>query len=511
MAERILPQRDSTSTITLSGTLPADLARTVASRVGVTGLAFAAVDLSFHVLFTFLRPPGFPRDLDNAFLANGAVGISAGFALWWFSRRWAASPMRVLRLGLAFEVLASLLIGLAESAMPWVPGHSLQGHSSISFWISTFALVAPAPFGLALTHALLSAAMAPLGMAINIAWRGNPVPPLEVWAMWSAAPFLMAVICTWIGRWIYRLGVDLERVRSMGSYQLIEPLGQGGMGEVWKAEHRYLSRDAAVKLIGSRNTNTELVRKRFEREAQAIAHLECPHTVSIFDFGATPEGQLYFAMELIRGVDLEKLVKRFGPQPQERVRHILLGALRSLEEAHAAGLVHRDIKPSNILLARVGLDHDFVKVVDFGLVKVKHDPEATHLTLEQQTMGTPAYMAPELAAGEESAIDGRADLYSLGCVAYWLLTGRPVFAGPTPMAIVLKHLQEPVPPLREAMELPLDADLERLVMCCLEKNADARPASARLLRESLTELRLPSTWNEGRAAEWWQTHLPEKA
>jgi serine/threonine-protein kinase len=307
------------------------------------------------------------------------------------------------------------------------------------------------------------------------------------------------------------MGLELEQVKNLGSYQLLEPLGQGGMGEVWRAKHRYLAREAAVKLIGTKGKQTEAMQKRFEREAQATARLESPHTVSIFDFGSTPEGQLYFAMELIRGLNLHQLVQRYGPQPAGRVRNILVAVLRSLEEAHAAGLVHRDIKPSNILLGRLGVEHDFVKVVDFGLVKVAAEEGLTQLTLDQQALGTPSFMAPELAGGEEEQVDGRADLYALGCVGYWLLTGRNVFEGPTPMAILLKHLQEPVTAPSAVTELRVDRDLERMVLWCLEKDPEKRPRGARELRLALEALRMEGEWDAERAADWWRTNLPALA
>ncbi len=321
----------------------------------------------------------------------------------------------------------------------------------------------------------------------------------------------MAVFCTWIARWIYRMGQELEQVKSLGSYQLIEQVGHGGMGEVWRAKHRYLARDAAVKLIGAKGKDAEETRKRFEREAQAIARLESPHTVSIFDYGVTPEGQLYFAMELIRGMNLDQLVKRFGPVSNARVRQIWLGVLRSLEEAHAAGLVHRDIKPSNILLARMGLEYDWVKVVDFGLVKMGADEGVTQITMDRQTLGTPAFMAPEIATGDEDVIDGRADLYATACVVYWLLTGRNVFGGATAMATLLKHMNEPVEAPSAVTEMPVDAELERLVLWCLEKKPENRPTGAKQLREKLEALRLREEWTSTQAEEWWKTNLPALA
>jgi serine/threonine-protein kinase len=505
-----LPERALSATPTLSLPIPGDLARVAAKRVGIVGLTYSAAYTAFEALFYLTRAQAVSGMMPY-FKFSAAIGVLTGLFIFWISRRWEDKPWRVVQLGLIFEVFASLQISLAETAIPFEQSLLLRGHSSLAFWISTFALVAPAPYGQALVAALLSAAMAPAGIAINIWLRGNPVPPPEVWAIWSAAPFLMAIFCTWIARWIYRMGQELEQVKNLGSYQLLEPVGQGGMGEVWKAKHRYLAREAAVKLIGPKGKDAAETRRRFEREAQAIARLESPHTVSIFDFGVTPEGQLYFAMELIRGMNLDQLVKRFGPLPSPRVRHIWLGVLRSLEEAHSAGLVHRDIKPSNILLARMGLEHDWVKVVDFGLVKMVAEEGATQITLDQQTLGTPAFMAPELASGDEEKIDGRVDLYSTACVAYWLLTGRNVFSGPTGMAILLKHLNEAPEPPSKVTELPIDAELERLLLWCLEKSPEARPAGAKALREALEAVPLRDQWGSRHAEDWWKTNLPALA
>ncbi|OUC12469.1 MAG: hypothetical protein B0A82_22315, partial [Alkalinema sp. CACIAM 70d] len=309
--------------------MPRELALVAAQRVGIVGLVYSFAYLTFEILYSLTRAEEAPG-LMPYYRRNAIAGVAMGLLVWWLSRKWKNTPARVVTLGLVFEVVSSLHISMAETALPFDKLSLVRGHSAISFWIATFALVAPARYGHALTAALLSAAMAPAGIAMNMWWRGNPAPVGAIWAIWSTAPFLMAVFGTWIAKWIYRMGQELEQVKNLGSYQLIEQVGQGGMGEVWRAKHRYLTREAAVKLIGAKGKDAEETRKRFEREAQAIARLESPHTVSIFDFGVTPEGQLYFAMELIRGMNLDQLVKRFGPLPNGRVRHIWLGVLRSL-------------------------------------------------------------------------------------------------------------------------------------------------------------------------------------
>jgi serine/threonine-protein kinase len=212
-------------------------------------------------------------------------------------------------------------------------------------------------------------------------------------------------------------------------------------------------------------------------------------------------------MELLDGVSLQKLVQTFGPQPGSRVIHLVRQVCLSLEEAHASGLVHRDLKPSNIMTCKVALQHDFVKVLDFGLVKPTQTEEFTHLTVEGVSAGTPGYIAPEIAMGEER-IDGRADLYTLGCVAYFLLTGTLVFNETSPTAMAVAHVQkEPVPP-SERTELPIAPDLQRIVLQCLAKKAADRPASARALIRLLDTCADAKQWCSEDADAWWRTHLP---
>ena len=231
-----------------------------------------------------------------------------------------------------------------------------------------------------------------------------------------------------------------------GSYELLEPLGQGGMGEVWRARHVQLERPAAVKriraeLLASGGEDATTVLRRFRREVQATSALRSPHTVAVYDYGAADDGAFYYAMELLEGLDLRTLVERHGPLPPERAVHFLLQACDSLAEAHAAGLTHRDVKPANLFVCKLGLVHDFVKVLDFGLVKPAPGSglAETQLTVGAAAMGSPAFMPPEVAEGA-ATVDARSDVYSLGCVAYWLLTGRLVFEADTAMRMLVDHV-----------------------------------------------------------------------
>jgi serine/threonine-protein kinase len=300
-----------------------------------------------------------------------------------------------------------------------------------------------------------------------------------------------------------------ERV-AVGSYRLVSPLGSGGMGEVWLGRHRLLARPAAVKLIRhdarSGSARDQLVR-RFQREAQVTAELRSPHTVQLYDFGVNDSGSFYYVMELLDGLDLNQIVARFGPQPAERVAVLLRQACRSLAEAHDLGLVHRDIKPANLFVACLGSEYDYLKVLDFGIVKDRPGAEAILITAQGMVPGTPAFMAPETVAGE-SDVDGRADLYSLACVAYWALTAQLVFAARTPEQMLVHHARTtPVPP-SQVCELPIPRAIDEVVLRCLAKNPDDRPASALDLDAALSEIAFDRPWTQERAREWWDLHVP---
>jgi len=328
-------------------------------------------------------------------------------------------------------------------------------------------------------------------------------------------PYLLVVGMAYVGaRVVYNLGTEVKRARELGSYRLEEKLGEGGMGEVWRARHRMLARPAAIKLIrpsfardARAGVSGEVVR-RFEREAQVIARLRSPHTVELFDFGVAADGAFYYVMELLDGLDADSLLRRFGPTPPERAIYLLRQVCHSLSEAQSCGLVHRDIKPANIFLCRYGEEYDFVKVLDFGIVGAVRDPADTSPvhTRENAVQGTPAFIAPEQVLG--TVLDGRADIYATGCVAYWLLTGQFVFTAETPMGLLLKHAQtQPTPPSART-ELPIPRALDDLVLSCLAKDPADRPQSARELSLRLAEVEGASAWTQDRAREWWETHQP---
>ena len=345
---------------------------------------------------------------------------------------------------------------------------------------------------------------------------GAPVPGVFDTFVLYLPNYACALVATFPAQVLQRLGRQLREAEKLGSYRLVERLGHGGMGEVWRAEHRLLARSAAIKLVkpevlgAASEAEARVVMKRFEREARATAGLSSPHTIQLFDYGVTRDGACYYVMELLMGRDLESLVREFGPLPADRAMFLLRQVCHSLADAHARGLVHRDIKPANIYVCRMGLEYDFVKVLDFGLVKVKSGAPLgqTLVTVDHRTTGTPAYMAPEIILND-AGVDRRADVYALGCVAYYLLTGQLVFEADTPMKMFLHHVQTtPMPPSQRS-EMPIPRELDELVLACLEKNPDKRPQNAEELFTLACGCRTCNAWTQESARVWWETHLPE--
>jgi DNA-binding NtrC family response regulator len=302
----------------------------------------------------------------------------------------------------------------------------------------------------------------------------------------------------------------LDNSVRVGSYRLLERIGSGGMGEVWLARHQLLARPAAVKIVREPTVaadDGQTQRQRFTREAQTTAELESPHTVRLFDFGLTDTGSCYYVMERLRGMDLQRMVERHGPLPPERVAFLLKQACLSLAEAHGRKLVHRDIKPANLFVCRLGTQFDFLKVLDFGVVS-RQGRGVSALTLDGVVLGTPAFLAPELMSGE-TPFDGRADIYALGCVAFWMLTGRPPFLADDAVSVLMQHSNtEPTPPSAFS-ELPIPAEFDALILECLAKDPTKRPASAEVLGRRFDALELASKWEPHRARTWWELHEPE--
>lgn len=313
---------------------------------------------------------------------------------------------------------------------------------------------------------------------------------------------LTTLLAAWATRVIYGLRRDVRDAKKLGQYLVEEKLGEGGMGTVYKAQHGMLKRPTAIKLLSAeRNTPDDL--DRFRREVQMTAKLKHPNTVTIYDYGRTEDGTFYYAMELLDGVTLVEAVQAEGALPQARVAHVLSQCAMALEEAHGMGLVHRDIKPNNIMLTQLGGVHDVTKVLDFGLVKnVGASSDVTN-TVSEAIIGTPRFMSPEQILDPPS-IDARSDLYALGAVAYYLLTGSFVFEGTNAIEICAQHLSaEPELPSLRA-ERAIEPKLELLVMQCLEKKREDRPSSALEITERLASLPI-EPWTQASARDWWGT------
>ena len=331
------------------------------------------------------------------------------------------------------------------------------------------------------------------------------VPPPKVIALIGLVWGVVSVgISTLISRVIYGLHKKIEEVAQLGQYRLDEKIGEGGMGMVYRASHAMLRRPTAIKLLLPEKAG-EGALVRFEREVQNTAKLTHPNTIAIYDFGRTPEGIFYYAMEYLDGFDLEKLVGLDGPQPAARVVHVLKQVAAALSEAHRAGLIHRDIKPANVILCDRGGLADFAKVVDFGLVKDVSRGGAADTTASGAVItGTPLYMSPESIVTPDK-IDGRSDLYAVGAVAYFMLTGVPVFEAPTLLEVCARHLHGEVVPPSQRAHRAIPRALEQIVLACLEKSPDARPATADALYEALHAAD-GDPWTQRHATEWWTAH-----
>lgn len=501
---------------TTSADLPADLVREASDRLGAAALLVASLwvlgDVAGHLATRAMVKGGLWLAFDISDFMS-IVSISLSLALYAFIKRGQRDPRLVLNLGLVYLNAIALALALMWHWQEVPADYHFQIQPQIS-WVGVlvliFAGIVPTSPRKMLVAALIAASMNPLSMLLAKVRGSWDFGPMSNIILMHYPDYILVFASVFIAHTITKLGQKVKRAREMGSYQLGELLGKGGMGEVYKATHRMLARPAAIKLIrpemlGAADDDTaKLAVVRFRREAEAAANLRSPHTVELYDFGVTEDGTLYLVMEYLDGMDLETLVRKNGPLPPGRVGYILRQVCESLEEAHSYGLVHRDIKPANIHLGRVGRKHDFVKVLDFGLVKPASDmgTEDSLATIPGQVaMGTPAYMSPEMALGEP--VDGRSDIYALGCVAYYLLTGSLVFDADKTVQMIARHLQsEPVPPSQRASQT-IPPALERLVMRCLAKDPALRPQSAAQLAQAL-ELVPAEAWGEEHAMTWWQ-------
>ncbi|MBS0203757.1 MAG: serine/threonine protein kinase [Planctomycetes bacterium] len=336
--------------------------------------------------------------------------------------------------------------------------------------------------------------------------------PLSIlqWTFWglyallaisSAAIFVFTLMVARLRRQAQKSAIESQK---LGQYTLEKKLGTGGMGVVYKGIHAVLRRPTAIKLLNVDKVNDDSI-KRFEREVQITCQLNHPNTVAIYDYGRTPEGVFYYAMEYLDGIDLQTLVDRYGAQPEDRVIHILRQICGSLYEAHSLGLVHRDIKPANIMFNRRGSEPDVVKVLDFGLVKALDDEKNAGMTSTNGLTGTPLYMSPESIQTPQS-VDARSDIYAVGAVGYFLLTGQPVFSGSSIVELCQAHVARQPDPPSVKLGKPVSPELEGAIMACLEKSRARRPQTTRDLILLMSRCPSANTWSIEDADAWWGRH-----
>ena len=465
--------------------------------------------------------------LDRAWVLPAA---SLGFLflsllLWLASRSERFGNLQVFRFGLAYVVVSALLAGFVHCVHEAHRFDQVTGFGPHAILLTCFPLLLPCPPRTTVKVCLGAGIAIFLGFWMSGYWR-LAAPSPSSYADLTVVVISSTAIGYTISRLVFRLQKDIVAARRLGSYSLEEKIGSGGMGEVWRGRHGMLASPAAIKLMHPAGPGKVLdasAAERFRREARVTAALRSPHTVHLYDFGAGDDGTFFFAMELLEGIDLAALVRRFGPQPPERVRGILLQACDSLAEAHALGLVHRDIKPENLMLCRQGRQVEVVKVLDFGVVGVLGESAvpglaaapagasaegegSADLTRPGTFLGTLAYAAPETFFGQGS--DARSDLYSLGCVAFWLLTGRKVVEAAGSVHQVAVTWSRPIP-RPSTLGVAVPEDLDAIVTACLSREPSSRPQSADQLAELLTAG--GAGWSRELAGAWWSRHLPAAA
>ncbi len=457
----------------------------------LTGLR-SALELVFPITYglalayLYLRPST-ARGLQTLTLAAFSISIAAATLHWAIF-----APQTPPTAG----VVVSLFIPAAF--IPWQQKYQIG--------LGVVAVVATAFFPL-LTYELVG--------EVRTFWDGveggaggrNAMLSHAALSTFTAAIF--AVLPVLITRTLYSLRRTAMKARRMGNYVIHKELGRGGMGRVYVAEHALLCRPSAVKVLEPPPGEAATALARFEREVRLSSSLTHPNTITIFDYGRTSDATFYYAMEYLEGMDLQELVERFGPLPGNRVAFILEQIAGSLEEAHGQDIVHRDLKPSNIFITRRGGLFDFVKVLDFGLAKkIEGADAAPEVTQAGALFGTPRYLAPEMIYGRDEP-DARADIYNLGAVAYWMLTGQPPFTSSSPVELLIDHVKTRPRTPASLVEEEIPAELDALVMKCLEKKPEDRFSSVRELRQALDRIDFSGGWNRESAEQWWTLHIAE--
>jgi serine/threonine protein kinase len=460
-----------------------------------------------------------------AFLPWQALSVAA-FAATWLLCRGRARSVRFVRM---LELSVLCVAGGAATMMAWRISYAAHPDFILllcmSYTLILRAIMVPSSARRTLVYGIVSGV--PFLLSVYFIHRTKHDPSIYTLL---ADPRLRLDAANLAGRWtvvsgiwwtaglaittatsqvIYGLRQEVRDARRLGQYTLSEKLGQGGMGIVYRAQHAMLRRPSAIKLLPPDKLGPESA-ARFEREVQLTARLTHPNTIRVFDYGRTPDGVFYYVMEYLEGASLDEIVEETGPMPPGRVIQVLDQVAGALSEAHAIGLIHRDIKPANIFLTQQGGVPDVAKVLDFGLVKEVDrteiaDTSVASLTRDNAITGTPHYMSPESLTSPAS-LSASTDLYSLGAVGYFLLTGQHVFTGRTLVEVCSHHLHTPPQPPSERLGAALPTDLEQLVLACLEKTPARRPAGARALQAALRKCESAHAWSEEDAQNWLETH-----
>jgi serine/threonine-protein kinase len=497
---------------------PTDVLVQSARRLRTLALLYAFVFFMAGFFPDLMSPANRARIISSPIhWMPGTFGITAALLVALATKLHRIPLSRIMQIGILFEIVSSFGIACAEFLDPAAIDFNAHwvGLSWVAIWTLLFAMVVPNSPRRTLLATLASVSSVPLVIFFVVTHNAVQGVTWDKFFFGLIFPYLLVSVMAYVGASVvYSLGREVARAREMGGYRLVERLGAGGMGEVWRAEHRLLARPAAIKLVrsdpqGHHDGHREMqLRERFGREAQATAWMRSPHTVELYDFGIANDGTFYYVMELLEGFNLEGLVQRFGPVPPERAIHLMRQTCHSLAEAHEKGLIHRDIKPANVFTCSYGREVDFVKVLDFGMVKHQRDAEPleTQLTGDHAVLGSPGFMSPEQVLGRD--VDGRADLYAVGCLGYWLLTGQLVFPGGNAMEMMVKHTREEPTPPSSRTELEIPAALDEWILKCLAKDPAQRPATADALAEGLSSISIASPWTRARARAWWDRHHP---
>ena len=454
---------------------------------------------SFALLDAYMCFVAFPRAPFRLFVVGRVLVEAALLGVYWASRQPAVPTDLLARSQNASFVLAATCIALMAVPLGALRSPYMHG---ISIVLLVRAVVMPQPWHRALPLFTTIGLTFPAVMLVQLlvspparaaALEGNTLVVFGanfVFVVASAVVGLTSGHSSWAAR------QQLFRARRLGRYRLQAPIGRGGMGEVWLAWDQALRRNVAVKLLRPAGAPDPQSLRRFEREAQAASRMRIPHSVHIYDFGVSDDGIHYIAMEYLIGTDLETLVTRNGPLPPGRAIHFARQVCDCLEEAHAAGIIHRDVKPSNLFVTRLGSEPDFLKLLDFGVARLRHSAAGdTRLTEAGTLFGTPAYLPPEIWDGAEA--DERSDIYAVGVTLYFLLTGRVPFEGETPAAVMIAQLeQDALPPSARRGE-PLPPDLDAVVLRAMAKRPLDRYRSAAELRRALDAV--PATWSAAEA------------